>query len=73
MQSSSFSSSFKSLLSIFKGRASDFKDGENSIERCEASVQEHADITACRLVVKMICRHGKVYDLAQINRYLDCN
>ena len=49
---------FESLMSIFKGRAIDFKDGENSIERCEVSVDERPDKTECRLVVKMICRHG---------------
>ena len=28
------------------------------MERCEVSIQDRPDKTECRLVVKMVCRHG---------------
>lgn len=49
----------QALLSVFRGRLQDKRDGDTAIERCEVFVQDEADKTECRLVVKMICRHGK--------------
>ncbi|KAK2861471.1 hypothetical protein FQN49_004167, partial [Arthroderma sp. PD_2] len=55
----------KALLSVFKGRAIDFKDKETAIERCEAQLFDSPDESECRLVVQMICKHGvlKTYKL----------
>ncbi|KAF3491455.1 DNA repair protein rad9 [Arthroderma uncinatum] len=55
----------KALLSVFKGRAIDFKDKDTGIERCEAQLFDSPDESECRLVVQMICKHGvlKTYRL----------
>ncbi|EFQ98269.1 DNA repair protein rad9 [Nannizzia gypsea CBS 118893] len=55
----------KALLSVFKGRAVDFKDKDTAIERCEAQLLDSPDEIECRLIVKMICKHGvlKTYKL----------
>jgi len=37
----------------------DARDRDTSIEKCEINIQDHPDKTECRLVVKMICRHGR--------------
>ena len=49
----------QALLSVFKGRVSDFKDKDNAIERCEAEFHDSVNETQCRFIVQMICRHGK--------------
>lgn len=36
------------------------RDKDTAIERCECYIQDQPDRTECRLIVKMICRHGKV-------------
>ncbi|KAG5208316.1 DNA repair protein rad9 [Trichophyton interdigitale] len=48
----------KALLSVFKGRAGDFKDKDTAIERCEAQLFDSPEETECRFVVQMICKHG---------------
>ncbi|EEH20637.2 hypothetical protein PABG_02868 [Paracoccidioides brasiliensis Pb03] len=48
------------LLSVFRGRVSDFKDRETAIERCEVQFQDSPDETECRFIIRMICRHGVV-------------
>ncbi|KAL8715081.1 MAG: hypothetical protein Q9220_001038 [cf. Caloplaca sp. 1 TL-2023] len=55
----------KALLSVFKGRLGDSRDKDTAIERCDVLVQEQPDQTECRIVIKMICRHGvtKTYKL----------
>ncbi|KAI9844289.1 MAG: hypothetical protein M1837_005699 [Sclerophora amabilis] len=55
----------KALLSVFKGRLMDARDKDTAIERCEISIQDRPEKAECRLVVKMICRHGvlKTYRL----------
>ncbi|ODH51299.1 hypothetical protein GX48_02539 [Paracoccidioides brasiliensis] len=50
----------KALLSVFRGRVSDFKDRETAIERCEVQFQDSPDETECRFIIRMICRHGVV-------------
>lgn len=50
---------FKALLSVFKGRAIDFKDKDTAIERCVTQLFDSPDESECRLVVQMICKHGK--------------
>ncbi|KXL50958.1 hypothetical protein M433DRAFT_149219 [Acidomyces richmondensis BFW] len=55
----------KPLQSVFKGRMNDFRGRENSIEKCEVSVLDQPDEAECRLIVKMLCKHGitKTYRL----------
>jgi len=48
----------QALQSVFKGRANDFRGRETMIERCDVSIQDQPDKTECRLIVKMICKHG---------------
>jgi cell cycle checkpoint control protein RAD9A len=38
----------------------DTKEKETALERCEFELQARADQTKCRLLVRMICRHGVV-------------
>lgn len=51
---------------MFKGRTSDLKDKDTAIERCDVELRDTADEAECRLVVKMICRHGKFYLLPRV-------
>ncbi|OJD20211.1 hypothetical protein ACJ73_08455 [Blastomyces percursus] len=66
----------KALLSVFRGRVSDFKDRETAIERCEVRLQDSPDETQCRFIIQMICRHGVVktykltYEAAEIQHAL---
>ncbi|KAF6233759.1 hypothetical protein HO173_007971 [Letharia columbiana] len=55
----------KALLSVFKGRLGDVRDKDTAVERCECNIQDQPDKTECRLIVKMLCRHGvtKTYKL----------
>ncbi|KAK3114175.1 hypothetical protein LTR53_007754 [Teratosphaeriaceae sp. CCFEE 6253] len=55
----------KALQSVFKGRAGDGRGRESVIERCDVTVQDQPDKTECRLIVKMLCKHGmtKMYRL----------
>ncbi|KAF2444815.1 hypothetical protein P171DRAFT_387361 [Karstenula rhodostoma CBS 690.94] len=55
----------KALLSVFKGRLYDPLGRDGAIDRCEVSVQDRADETQCRFIVKMICNQGviKTYKL----------
>ena len=48
----------QALLSVFKGRVGDMRDKDTAVERCECYVQDQPNKTECRLIVKMICRHG---------------
>jgi len=50
----------QALLSIFNKRSFDTKDKETALERCEFELQARADETKCRLIVRMVCRHGVV-------------
>ena len=59
-------------MSIFKGRAIDFSDAENAIERCEVSVDEQPDKVECRFVIKMICRHGEHMCVVEILACSNC-
>ena len=51
--------STKALQSVFKGRANDSRGRESTVERCDVSVLDRPDKTECRLVVKMLCKHGR--------------
>ncbi|THY31573.1 Rad9-domain-containing protein [Aureobasidium pullulans] len=55
----------KALLAVFKSRVTDPRGGDTSIERCEVSVEDKPDKVQCRLVVRMVCKHGvtKTYRL----------
>lgn len=48
----------QALLSVFKSRLGDVKEKDTAVERCEVSLQDRPDETECRMIVKMICRHG---------------
>jgi cell cycle checkpoint control protein RAD9A len=50
----------QALLSIFKKRSIDGKERETALEHCEIELQAKPDQTDCRLIIKMICRHGVV-------------
>lgn len=49
----------QALLSVFKARLGDTRDEDTAVEKCEVSIQDQAESTECRIIVKMICRHGK--------------
>jgi cell cycle checkpoint control protein RAD9A len=55
----------KALLSVFKGRLYDPLGRAGAIDRCEVSVQDRAEETQCRFIVKMVCNQGviKTYKL----------
>ncbi|KAI4176297.1 MAG: hypothetical protein LQ343_001035 [Gyalolechia ehrenbergii] len=55
----------KALLSVFKVRLGDLREKDTAVERCEVAIQDQADKTECRIIVKMVCRHGvtKTYKL----------
>ncbi|KAI4225694.1 MAG: hypothetical protein L6R36_003737 [Xanthoria steineri] len=55
----------KVLSSVFRGRLGDMREKETAAERCEVAIQDDIDNTECRIVVKMICKHGvtKTYKL----------
>ncbi|MCJ1464171.1 hypothetical protein MMC07_002784 [Pseudocyphellaria aurata] len=55
----------KALLSVFRSRLIDARERDAAVERCEVCIQDQPDKPECRLVVKMICRHGvtKTYRL----------
>ncbi|KAK5132813.1 hypothetical protein LTR08_008614 [Meristemomyces frigidus] len=57
--------SVQALQSVFKGRVNDIRGRETTVERCDVSIQDRPDRTECRLVVKMLCKHGmtKTYRL----------
>ncbi|KAK1039745.1 hypothetical protein LTR33_015914 [Friedmanniomyces endolithicus] len=48
----------KALQSVFKGRSNEGRGRESAIERCDVSIQDQLDKTQCRLIVKMLCKHG---------------
>ncbi|WPH02781.1 Rad9-domain-containing protein [Acrodontium crateriforme] len=55
----------KALQSVFKSRANEGRSRESTVERCDVSIQDQPDKTECRLIVKMLCKHGltKTYRL----------
>ncbi|KAF2644848.1 hypothetical protein P280DRAFT_495991 [Massarina eburnea CBS 473.64] len=50
----------KALLSVFKSRLHDPLGRDGAIDRCEVSVQDRADETQCRFIIKMVCNQGVV-------------
>lgn len=48
----------RALQSVFKGRLPDPRGREAGIERCHVSIQDQENKTECRLVVKMLAKHG---------------
>ena len=48
----------KALQAVFKGRVGDAKRPETTIERCDVTIQEGEDTAECRLIVKMLSKHG---------------
>ena len=50
----------QALLSIFKRRVAEGKDKDTALERCEFELQAKPDQMKCRLVIRMLCRHGVV-------------
>ena len=59
----------KALQSVFKGRANDVRGREPVVERCDVTVQDQPDKMECRLVVKMVCKHGNLPS-KQAHRYI---
>ncbi|GAB7363142.1 hypothetical protein MBLNU230_g3428t1 [Neophaeotheca triangularis] len=55
----------RALQAVFKNRASDARGRETAIDRCDVTVQDEPDRAECRIIVKMLCRHGmtKTYRL----------
>jgi cell cycle checkpoint control protein RAD9A len=47
-------------LSIFKRRLADGKEKDTALERCEVELHAQPDQTKCRLIIRMLCRHGVV-------------
>jgi len=50
----------QALLSIFKKRTTDGKEKDTALEYCEVDLQAKPDETECRLIIRMVCRHGVV-------------
>jgi hypothetical protein len=50
---------YQALLAVFKSRLQDARESETSIERCDLVIQDQQDKKQCRLIIKMICRHGR--------------
>lgn len=48
----------RALQAVFKGRSSDSRGRDAVIERCEVSIEDDPDKTECRLIVKMLSKHG---------------
>lgn len=44
---------------MFKGRAHESRGRETAIERCDVTLQDEPDKTECRLIIKMLCKHGR--------------
>ena len=57
----------QALLSVFKGRLADNKERDTAVERCEVSVEDEIDATECRIITKMICRHGMYARLGHVS------
>ncbi|KAF2147830.1 DNA repair protein Rad9 [Myriangium duriaei CBS 260.36] len=55
----------QTLLSAFRSRLAENRNADIPIERCDITVEEDADVTECRMVVAIICKHGlsKIYRL----------
>ncbi|PPJ57376.1 hypothetical protein CBER1_01424 [Cercospora berteroae] len=55
----------KALQAVFKGRAGDPRRPETAIERCDVSIHDGEESAECRLIVKMLSKHGmtKTYRL----------
>lgn len=53
------------MLAAFRQRYSDTKSGRTAIEKCEVSFEDDPSQPECRLLVRLICRHGvlKTYKL----------
>lgn len=53
------------MLAAFRQRYSDTKNGRTAIEKCEVSFEDDPSRPECRLLVRLICRHGvlKTYKL----------
>ena len=50
----------QALLSIFRKRLADSRDKDSGLERCEFELQARPDQTECRLLFKLVCKHGVV-------------
>lgn len=55
----------KALQAVFKGRVGDAKRPETTIERCDVTIQEGEDTAECRLIIKMLSKHGMLAVLAK--------
>ncbi|KAF2111676.1 Rad9-domain-containing protein [Lophiotrema nucula] len=55
----------KALLSVFKGRLYDPLGRDGAIDKCVVTLQDKADQTECRFIIKMVCNQGviKTYKL----------
>ncbi|KAK4619625.1 DNA repair protein rad9 [Fulvia fulva] len=55
----------RALQAVFKGRTADARGRETTIEQCDVTLQDRPDEAECRLVVKMVSKHGmtKTYRL----------
>lgn len=49
----------EALYSVFKSRLPDRQEKNTAIERCEVVVKDDPEKTACRIIVRMKCRHGR--------------
>jgi len=50
----------KALLSVFKSRGLDpSREKDTAVEKCEVTIEDGHDKAQCRMVIRMICRHGE--------------
>ena len=47
-------------MAIFRKRLADTRDKDTALERCEFELQAQPDLTECRLVFRLICKHGVI-------------
>lgn len=46
-------------MSAFKARLFDPRNRDSPIDRCDLTIDEQPDKVECRLIIKMVCRHGE--------------
>jgi cell cycle checkpoint control protein RAD9A len=58
-------------LSAFKGRVVDpAREKDTAVERCDVSVEDGEGKTKSRFIIKIVCRHGKIYGAKQFKKLM---
>ena len=58
-------------MSAFKGRVVDpAREKDTAVERCDVSVEDGEGKTKSRFIIKIVCRHGKIYGAKQFKKLM---